>query len=100
MPNTHEPVLVNTIGHAAGAIIFGIFLYLLLRDRGAARMLGSWRTVAAAALAFLWNVGSLAGIVATTRSNDEPQLLLAFTFSILSVLPAVLLDLSLQNSLR
>jgi two-component system LytT family sensor kinase len=100
MPNTHEPVLVNTIGHSAGAIIFGIFLYLLLRDRAAARLRGSWRTLAAAALAFLWNLGSLAALVASTRSNTEPHVLLAFTFSILSVLPAVLFDLSLENSLR
>ena len=100
MPNTHELLLVNTIGHSAGAIIFGIFLYLLLRDRGAARLRGSWRSLAAAALAFLWNLGSLAAIVVNTRSNMEPQLLLAITFSILSALPAVLLDLSLANSLR
>jgi len=100
MPNAHEPVLVNTIGHSAGAIIFGIFLYLLLRDRAATRLRGSWRTVAAAALAFLWNLGSLAGIVAASRTNSEPEALLAFTFSILSVLPAVLFDLSLQDSLR
>jgi len=26
----HEPVLVNTVGHAAGAVMFGILLYLLL----------------------------------------------------------------------
>src|SRR5579872_3913391 len=100
MPNAHEPVLVNTIGHSAGAIIFGIFLYLLLRDRAATRLRGSWGTVAAAALAFLWNLGSLAGIVAASRTNSEPEALLAFTFSILSVLPAVLFDLSLQDSLR
>src|ERR1039457_1085623 len=100
MPNTHELLLVNTIGHSAGAIIFGIFLYLLLRDRGAARLRGSWRSLAAGALAFLWNLGSLAAVVGNTRSNMEPQLLLAITFSILSALPAVLFDLSLANSLR
>src|ERR1700676_2623110 len=98
-PNTHEPVLVNIIGHSAGAIIFGIFLYLLLRDRPAARLRGSWRTLAAAALAFLWNLGSLAALIVNTRTHAEPQLLLAVAFSILSVLPAVLLDLSLANRL-
>src|SRR5258708_10744411 len=100
MPNTHEPVLLNAIGHSAGAIIFGIFLYLLLRDRGAARLKESWRSLVAAALAFLWNLGSLAALAVNTRSNVEPEFLLAITFSILSVLPAVLLDLSLANRLR
>ena len=100
MPNTHEPVLVNIIGHSAGAIIFGIFLYLLLRDRSAARLRGSWRTLAAATLALLWNLGSLAALIVSTRTDAEPQLLLAVAFSILSVLPAVLLDLSLANRLR
>src|SRR6266568_1474536 len=79
MPNTHEPVLVNAIGHSAGAIVFGIFLYLLLRDRGATRLRGSWRSVAAAALAFLWNLGSLAALAINIRSSTEPQLLVAVT---------------------
>jgi signal transduction histidine kinase len=48
----------------------------------------------------LWNAGSLAAVVVNTRSKTEPELLLAVAFSILSVLPAVLLDLSLANSLR
>jgi len=100
MPATHEPLLVNTIGHSAGAIIFGIFLFLLLRDRAAVRLRGSWRSLAAAALAFLWNAGSLAVLVKTTSSGREPGILIAVTFSILSVLPAVLFDLSLARSLR
>jgi hypothetical protein len=32
-----HPVTVKTVGHSVGAIIFGIFLYLLLRDRAALR---------------------------------------------------------------
>ena len=30
MSNLHEPQIVNILGHSAGAIIFGIFLYLLV----------------------------------------------------------------------
>src|ERR1700688_4042581 len=33
MSGMEESQLVNIIGHSAGAIIFGIFLVLLLRDR-------------------------------------------------------------------
>ena len=56
MPNIHQPQLVNLIGHSAGAVIFGIFLLLLLRDRAAVRLRASWPCITAAALAFLWNV--------------------------------------------
>ena len=52
----HEPLLVNTLGHCAGAIVFGIFLALVIRDR----QRGSRLLMAAAVLALLWNAGSLA----------------------------------------
>jgi hypothetical protein len=51
MSTFHEAQLVNAIGHSAGAIIFGIFLYLLLRDRSGARLRGSWLSFAAGGLA-------------------------------------------------
>jgi two-component system, LytTR family, sensor kinase len=93
-----EPQLVNTIGHSAGAIIFGIFLVLLLRDRAPTGLRSSWRSLSAAALAFLWNIGSLA--VLTHSIGSRSDLLVAFSFSVLSLLPAVLFDLSLDGQLR
>jgi two-component system LytT family sensor kinase len=99
MPNIHEPLLVNTIGHSAGAVIFGIFLILFLRDRAGSRFLrGSWLSFAAAALAFLWDVGSLAAIVAGTSNVRNGDILIAFSFAMLSMLPAVLLHLALDGS--
>src|SRR5580658_9078417 len=98
MTDIHEPQLVNTVGHSAGAIIFGIFLYLLLRDRSGARLRGSWLSVAAAGLAFLWNVGSLAVLIASASNSRAADLLAFFCFAILSLLPAVLLHLSLDRS--
>ena len=95
MPNIHEPQLVNTVGHAAGAIIFGIFLFLLLHDRRG-RLRESWRSIAAAALAFLWNVGSL-GVIVSATGGSQSEYLIVFSFCALSVLPAVLLDLSLSR---
>ncbi len=100
MPNIHEPQLVNTIGHSAGAVVFGIFLFLLIRDHAAANFRGRWQSLTAAALAFLWNVGSLA-VLATNATNSKwTPFLVAFSFSVLSFLPAVLLHISLGNSLR
>jgi two-component system LytT family sensor kinase len=98
MPSMEESQLVNTIGHSAGAIIFGIFLVLLLRDRAPAGLRSSRGSLSAAALAFLWNIGSLA--VLTHALGSRTDLLVAFSFSVLSLLPAVLFDLSLDGQLR
>ena len=98
MSGMEESQLVNIIGHSAGAIIFGIFLVLLLRDRAPTGLRSSWRSLSAAALAFWWNIGSLA--VLTHSSGSRSNLLVAFSFSVLSLLPAVLFDLSLDGQLR
>jgi two-component system LytT family sensor kinase len=98
MSGMEESQLVNIIGHSAGAIIFGIFLVLLLRDRAPTGLRSSWRSLSAAGLAFLWNIGSLA--VLTHSFGSRSDLLVAFSFSVLSLLPAVLFDLSLDGQLR
>ena len=79
-------------------MIFGIFLFLFFRDRAGARLVrGSWLSFSAAALAFLWDAGSLAAIVAATNSPQTSEILIAFSFATLSVLPAVLLHLALDG---
>jgi two-component system, LytTR family, sensor kinase len=98
MPGMEQSELVNTLGHSAGAIIFGIFLVLLLRDRAPTGLRSRRKSLSAAALAFLWNIGSLA--VITHSFGSRSDLLIAFSFSVLSLLPAVLLDLSLDGQFR
>jgi two-component system LytT family sensor kinase len=100
MPNIHEPQLVNTIGHSAGAVVFGIFLFLLIRDRAASNFRDRWQSFTAAALAFSWNLGSLAVLATYATNSNWTPLLVAFSFSVLSFLPAVLLHISLGDSLR
>jgi two-component system LytT family sensor kinase len=90
----HEPLLVNTLGHSAGTLIFATFLYLLLKDRAGARLRGSRLTLAAAALALLWNVASL--MVLAIPSDA----LVTLSSSALSLLPAVLLHLSMGEKYR
>lgn len=85
----HEPLLVNTLGHSAGTLIFATFVYLLLRDRAGARLRGSSLTLTAAVLALAWNLASLVVIA----SGDPVSI--AVSSSALSVLPAVLLHLCL-----
>ena len=100
MLNVHEPLLVNAIGHSAGALVFGIFLFLFLKDRASSRFLrGSWLSFTAAALAFLWDLGSIAAMIAASRQSGHEGIWIAFSFAILSLLPAVLLQLSLDANL-
>jgi hypothetical protein len=92
----HEPVLINTIGHSAGTVIFGMLLYFLLVN---VRRSGEGRgmlAVAAAGLALLWNLGSLVGLAIGPGGGWVP----AASFSVLSLLPAVLLHISLQARRR
>jgi two-component system LytT family sensor kinase len=99
MSNLHEPIFINIVGHTAGAIIFGIFLFLFLHDRSRTASRGSWLSVAAAGLAFLWNFGSLAVLLAIQNSSPASSFLIAATFCCLSLLPPVLLHLSLGGQM-
>lgn len=88
----NAPLLVNTLGHTAGVLLFGIFLVLLVQDRAARK------STFAAALAFVWNLASL--IVLTSDSPDSlaARWTMAAGFSVLSLLPAVLFDLCLGSN--
>jgi two-component system LytT family sensor kinase len=96
----HAPILVNTIGHCAGAIAFGILLYLLLLDWRRATGERSVLPSAAAGLAFLWNVGSLVGMATVPAGDPISDVIVAGSFSVLSLLPAVLLHISLHSRAR
>jgi hypothetical protein len=93
----HTPVLANTMGHFAGAVAFGILLYLLVVDwRRNPRERGPLPGIAAG-LALLWNLGSLVGLATAPRGDDISDAIVAASFSVLSLLPAVLLHISLGS---
>ena len=95
MPNaTPEPLLVNMLGHTAGAVVFGIFLFLLLREYQS-RARDSRLSIAAAALSFIWNLGSLAAL--TMPAGPAADAVAAISFGALSILPAVLLHIALDR---
>jgi|SRR5579871_4618792 len=96
----HEPVLVNTIGHCAGAVIFGMLLYFFLVNWRWAREQRSKLPAIAAALALLWNVGSLIALASGPAAGMAADIVIAASFSILSLLPAVLLHISLESNYR
>jgi two-component system, LytTR family, sensor kinase len=97
--SVNESLLVNALGHSAGVLIFGIFLYLLIQDRASRRLAGSTKSLLAAALALLWNLASLI-VLGADSSSQFATVIAAISFSVLSLLPAVLFDLCLQERFR
>ncbi len=119
-----ESLLVNTLGHAAGVLIFSIFVSLLLRDRAATRLRGSRQSLLAAGLALVWNLTSLiilgfgdsqspaadlgfgdsqspaAGLGFGDSQSPAADAMVTVSFSVLSLLPAVLFDLCLVDRYR
>jgi hypothetical protein len=96
----HEPILVNTIGHCGGAVIFGMLLYFFRTNWRRGREKRAKLPILAAALAFLWNIGSLIALGTGPRGGMAPDLIVAASFSVLSLLPAVLLHISLESEHR
>jgi two-component system, LytTR family, sensor kinase len=95
--NLRNPVLINSIGHSAGLLLFGLILFLLIRDWRAHGLRQTRLSLIAAALAFAWNVGSLVALGSTDQSSLFVRLVMTTSFSLLSLLPAVLLDVALQG---
>lgn len=96
----HEPVLVNLFGHLAGALIFGAFALLLVRDRAASRLPGRGLSVAAALLALTWNLASFLGAGLGVSDSPASRLLVTLAFACVSLLPALLLHIALWRRLR
>src|SRR5215510_5088120 len=97
MPALHQPQLVNAVAHLAATLIFAIFLLLLINDRTGARVGANWLSLAAAWLAFAWNLGSLAVLMIPPDHTLWVDGMVALSFSALSLLPAVLLHHCLKD---
>ncbi len=84
-----EPVgaghFIHWFGHATGAVVFGLFLWLLWQDRSPGRS----KAIAATVIAFSWNVAELIG---WWQGSSGPWLT-AFESTAFSLLPALLFDL-------
>jgi len=98
MPGLNQPLLINVLGHAAGALIFAIFLSLLYSGRGWSGMHGRYLAGLAAGLSLVWNLGSLAVLAWPGMPGPVSALVVAISFSVLSLLPAVLLHFSIGNT--
>ena len=98
MLTEHQPLIINVAGHLAGAIVFALFVYLALRGSPGRRLRQSWLSIGSAGLAWLWNVGSLSTML--SPPGHIHWTLEAISFCSLSLLPAVLLHLSLDGRFR
>jgi hypothetical protein len=94
----NQPVLINILGHAGGALIFAIFLVLLFSGQGWAGLKGRNLSGLAAGLSLVWNLGSLVVLVRPNLPAVWLNLAIAISFSVLSLLPAVLLHVSLGTA--
>jgi len=94
----NQPVLINILGHAGGALIFAIFLVLLFSGRGWSGLKGRYLSGVAAGLSLVWNLGSLVVLVFPNLPAVWLNLAIAISFSVLSLLPAVLLHVSVGSA--
>jgi hypothetical protein len=97
MPGFNEPLAINIVGHTAGAVLFAIFLALLFSGRGWSGARRPYLSGAAAGLALCWNLGSLIVLVFPDLAPWSMRLVVAISFSALSLLPAVLLHVWLHD---
>ena len=97
--NLRDPVLINTIGHTAGLLLFGFIIILFFRDRRAHGVRRLKLSILAAALALAWNVGSLIALAAGDQESLPMEIVMAASFAVLTLLPAVLLQIALQGQL-
>ena len=93
----HDPVWINTIGHTAGVLLFGLIIALLVRDRRARGVRQIGLSTLAAALALVWNIGSLIALAFPEANSILITAVMTISFSVLSLIPAVLLQVALRG---
>ena len=74
-----------------------IFLFLLYSGRGWSGMQGRYLSGLAAGLCLVWNLGSLVVLAWPSLPPLVLDVVVAVSFSMLSILPAVLLQVSLEG---
>jgi two-component system LytT family sensor kinase len=98
--NWRDPILINTIGHTAGVLLFGLIIILLIRDWRTHRMRQTRLSLIAAVLALGWNIGSLVALGSPKPDSQPIGIIVTVSFSMLSLLPAVLLQVAVHGQHR
>jgi signal transduction histidine kinase len=95
-----DPVLINTVGHTAGVLLFGLIIILLIQDWRAHGVRQTKLSLVAAVLALGWNIGSLVALASNGSGSLTIGMVETVSFSVLSLLPAVLLQVALKGRQR
>jgi len=99
--NWRDPIFINTIGHSAGVLLFGMIIALLMRDWPTHGMRRTKLSLIAALLALGWNIGSLIVLASNDPGSSAwIEFVATASFSMLSLLPAVLLQVAIQGQHR
>lgn len=98
--NFRAPLLINTIGHSVGVLLFGVLVALLFKDQRRHAVMQTRLPLIAGLLGLLWNLGSLLVLASSESDSLVLEDVVTFSFSVLSVLPAVLFHLVLKNTRR
>lgn len=92
-----DPILINSIGHTAGLLAFGLILLLLIRDWRSRGVDQPKLPLLAALLALGWNAGSLVALGSGDGTSLGVRLVVTASFATLTLLPAVLLQVVLRG---
>jgi hypothetical protein len=95
-----DPLLINTIGHSVGVLLFGVLAALLFKDQRRHAVMQTRLPLIAGLLALLWNLGSLLVLAFSAGHSAWLEEVVTFSFSVLSLLPAVLFHVILRNTRR
>src|SRR5215813_5382321 len=96
----HGPVFVNAICHGIGVLIFGLLSLLFAFDFHRTRAAHHLLPAIASALALFWNLGSVVVLARGSSPGPVTDALTALSFSVLTVLPAVLLHIAVGRRQR
>lgn len=86
---------MNSIGHAAGILIFGFLLIVLLQDKRLRTAKNGLLPAFAALLAVIWNGGSLLAMAGSASGDWSTLVPSAVSFAAFSLLPAALFSIAL-----
>jgi two-component system LytT family sensor kinase len=95
-----DPILINTVGHWAGVLLFSVTIFLLFRNWRIHGIRSVKLPLAAAGLALGWNLGALFVLGWPDANPRWLAAVITASFSMLTMLPAVLLQVVTQGRHR
>lgn len=91
-----DPILINTVGHWAGVLLFLVTILLLVRNWRLHGVTSVKLPLIAAGLALGWNLGSLVILGWPGANPVWLAAVITASFSMLTMLPAVLLQVAVR----